>query len=231
MAKTKWIAPWVLAAGFLFAGDLYSGPVLDQAYTDVMCSKCTSGLGETLDGFYPFSGETVTAGITGNLTSVSIFAGAVDPALTIPWIIDIVAAPGGIPNGDVLAVSNPFALPFDYAWTSIPIPSSPFMVAGTSFAIVIQLQGVPPNSFTSGAGIWAGGIDTTDPYPGGQLVAGPALNSLSGFDFGSFGQGDLFFQTFVTPAAIPEPGTFVLLLLALGLMAVRSRRPPLMLLR
>jgi len=217
----------LLAITTLFgAATLYSGPILDQSFTNVTCSGCTSGLGQVLDEGFPFGGQTVTAGITGNLNSVSIFA-IQRVGIVTPWIIDIVAAPGGIANGTLLGVSNPFALPLDDAWTSISIPSLPFMAAGTSFAIIIQLQGVTGPSPGLLAGVWSGGIFSTDQYTGGQPVFGNALNSLQlEGTFPGQGQGDLLFQTFVTPS--PEPSTFVLTGGTFAIIAVwswRRRRP------
>ncbi len=214
----------LLAISTFFAGKSYSDPIMDQSFADVGClsGNCTSGLNFALDEGLPFAGQTVTAGISGNLTSVSI-VGNQRSGLIIPWIIDIVSAPGGVPDGTLLAQSDPFALPTDgNGWTSIPIPAQPFMAAGTGFAIVIQLQGINTPSPGWMAGNWGGAIYPGDPYAGGTPVGGNALNALL-FE-GSYpphGQGDLFFETFVSP--IPEPGAFLLAVTAFGMLILLTR--------
>jgi len=218
----------LLAGLFLLAlfpvADLFAAAILDQSFTDVTCSRCTSGLGQALDEGFPFGGQTVTAGVTGGLTSVSIFA-AQRTGITTPWIIDIVAAPGGVANGTILGVSDPFPLPTEFGWTSVPILSQPVMTAGTVFAIAIQLQGVSTPNPMLLAGTWAGGIYATDPYAGGRPVAGDSLSSLLPQGVFGAGQGDLFFQTFVDTAITPEPGSLAFCIAGFGLIAWRLREP------
>jgi len=223
---------WVPLAVFIvvaFAGNVYCSPVFDQGFTDVTCSGCVAGLDQVLDDGFPFGGQTVTAGISGNLTSVSIFA-AQGSGIITPWILDIVAAPGGIANGTLLASSDPFTLPtaWAYDWTSISIPSLPFMAAGTSFAIIMHLQGVTGPCPCGGGGGWEGGIYATDPYLGGQPVFGNALDSLQlEGTFPLLGRGDLFFQTFVDTvpeSAVPEPSTLALAVCGLAVIATWNRR-------
>ena len=207
---------------WVFASNAYAASILDQAFTNVACTGCTAGLGLVLDAGYPFAGQTVTAGMTGYLTSVSIFADQA-AGLTVPWIVDIVDAPGGTPDGKVLAVSNPFVLPVNFSWTSISIPSAPFMNAGISFAIILQLAGVTaPVAPHLIAGAWAGAVFPTDPYAGGYPTYGLTLNSLTDQGNLDTGTGDLFFQTFVSSVSsvnpVPEPSIFVLTLTSLGVL-------------
>jgi hypothetical protein len=199
-----------------------AAPILDQLYANVGCFGCTAGLSSALAEGFAYVGQTVTPAIAGNLVSVDIYA-IQRPDFLIPWVIEIVNAPGGTPNGAVRSSSDLFRLPTSDGWTSVPLLTPAFFTLGESFAIVIHPNGVTGQPGLL-AGDWGGGIEGGDPYPGGVPVFGPTLSQLTlEGSYPPFGQGDLLFRTFVDP--VPEPATIVLLGPGIGaLLGYRKKR-------
>jgi hypothetical protein len=188
-------------------------PVRDQAYDDA------GNLSAALAQEFAYVAQSVTAGIRGSLSAVEISA-LDQPTFALPWVVEIIAVSGGTPTGVVLAsetVDLPSPVIFDVPrlFFRIDLSTPAFFDAGDSFAIALHPQGITGVSPGLFAGAWVGG--TGNPYAGGQLFSGLTAETLTP-DSPDF---DLNFRTYVEP--VPEPGTLVLLLTGIGLVALLRR--------
>src|ERR1035437_3632151 len=151
----------------------HASVIIDQAFDN--CSGCSGGLANILAEGFAFAAQTVTEGVAGNLVRVDLDAGARSSFLT-PWELLIISAPGGLPNGNVLA-SQIVSLPTNTGddWASFDLASPVPLAAGDQFAIALHPAGITGNPGLF-AGAWAGG--TGNPYSGGRLFYGTAANSI-----------------------------------------------------
>lgn len=181
--------------------------------------------------------QTFTAGVDGRLDAVGLHLRSFIPEVDEPLMMAIRRTSGGLPgaeSADDLAVA-PVGISYVgnsyYAinigglinWGDVlRVDLSAFNVSltkGSSYAIVLYSAAAVPSSGTfSGYAAPYGwdGARTSPDYPGGRAFfahqdsfGGPFAWQTSASDH------DHFFQTFVSPMAIPEPGTFALALAGL----------------
>ncbi len=200
----------IAAALLITASQAHAVPIVDQDFTSGCC------LGGALAEGLSYSGQSVTAGVSGNLVRVDLMAGRSSGFLT-PWFLDIQEMASGVPTGNVLSrtLIDPSDFPVNIGFEPglfVTLSTPVFFEAGDVFAIVLHPQGVEGFSPGLFAGLWGG--DVNSGYLGGTALSGPFANALSPQDF------DFHFRTFVTP--VPEPKSYVFLLM--GLVALRWAR-------
>lgn len=162
-----------------------TSPVSDQSYTGSI------NLESVLADGFAFAGQTVTAGKSGELHAVELWA-IRRPDFLIPWICDIQEVVDGRPTGLVLSTARIQSDQFPSAWTNVPFrvifEHPAYFNAGEQYAIVLHPEGLIGSPGQS-AGKWAGR------FPGGYHAG----NRVHGHDASSLeaGENDLFFQTLV----------------------------------
>src|SRR6202035_4032791 len=78
----------------------------------------------------------------------------------------------------------------------------------------VNYIGAPPLGAGEGQGYWLGA--TGNPYPGGAAFASVDGNTwVEDASSPGVSLGDLFFQTYVSPTAAPEPSSFSLFVLGI----------------
>jgi hypothetical protein len=191
---------------FLAAG-ASAMPVVDQRVDHTDCRGCTAALAYTLAEGFSYVGQTATAGFEGALAAIEIFA-THSQGFDTPWVLDVIDAPGGQPNGTILASSDPFSIPLNpfYDWTYVPLRGGVRVMSGTQFAFTIHPLGVSGLSPRLFAGGWAGAVHFDDFYPRGTTLAGGSPDTLELDN----DLGDLFFRTYVVPIPEPRPGLLFL---------------------
>jgi hypothetical protein len=189
-------------------------PILDQSFDAP--SFLNYGFGGDIG-----LAQTFTVGVTGVLTQVDVEirrdAGIPDLLLDIRPTIE------GVPvasDADALAsfVIPSAGVPTDAAFLSTDLSAAQIAVSlGDVLAIVLRAPGpggplnyswqgsISPPLYGSGSGFFRGG---------GSPVWFPA----------SSGPTDFSFQTFVEPAAVPEPSTLLLFLLGISAMGVVRKK-------
>lgn len=191
---------------------LFVGVCVGSAQSQALDQSFTAGsdLGTSQPGFFALVGQTYTAGLTGVLTGVRLDLTETD---TVPLRVTIEGVAGGLPNGVILG-STIFPSTSATLADLIPLPGAISQVAGQQYAIVTDFPAAIP-----AFGIWHGA--TRNLYPSGDEVLGDGTT----WSFGSLGDFDLHFQTFVIPAGVPEPGIGGLLIGALTIaLACAGRR-------
>jgi LPXTG-motif cell wall-anchored protein len=166
--------------------------------------------------------QTFTAGITGTLSSVSVYAieddttldalpgTAARPAAAPNLSVVITHTTGGLSSGGGLANMEVF-LPNSAGWHQFDFTTPASVVAGTQYAII--LSPATPNNHLAWAGVcgsssYAGGQALIIDVPGGSWMTFPAwATAKQGSD--AVCQQDLAFETFVTAAATPTPSPSV----------------------
>jgi hypothetical protein len=139
--------------------------------------------------------QTFTAGRSGTLTDISIWAhlqGSTPPG---NFVIQLKASDGTLlASGTVLGTTF-LASPFTDRWNSVTFASPPAVVAGSQYKI-----GVTSTTNAGGGGSGGGGtayyalpFSSSDPYLGGSLTG--------------FGSWDLSFRTYVLDPAPPAAAT------------------------
>jgi hypothetical protein len=159
---------------------------LDQSQTATWIYRPSFGQGVYINGYNSSRmAQTVTAGQSGLLDRVSVY---VDSSITTngPVTVSIQTVSNGLPSG--IEIGNgtiPAAALPTYGnpqWVSANINSSLEITAGTQYAIVLSAGG---NQIT-----WYGSGDV---YSGGYMV----FDYASGW--GSVGNADAMFQTYIIP--------------------------------
>jgi len=165
---------------------------------------------ETIDGMQciipnPFAAcahgaaQTVTAGLTGDLTAVELFVNRHD-LTTEDLVIEIHA---GAPDGALLATSSPIApadllVEPDAGWERFTFPTQANFNAGDVFAIVLPFA---PYFSTPEFERWHWGKSSSDVYLSGVRYDG---NGFAGTWGPWFDGSDLAFRTFVDASAPPD---------------------------
>jgi len=165
---------------------------------------------ETIDGMHciipnPFAAcahgaaQTVTAGLTGDLTAVELFVNRHD-LTTEDLVIEIHA---GAPDGALLATSLPIApadllVEPDAEWERFTFPTPATFNAGDAFAIVLPFA---PYFSTPEFERWHWGNTASDVYPSGVRYDGNGFAETWGPWFDG---SDLAFRTFVDASAPPD---------------------------
>jgi hypothetical protein len=143
--------------------------------------------------------QTVTAGLTGDLTAVELFVNRYY-LTTADLVIEIRA---GTPNGALLATSSPIPaadLPVepDAAWERFTFPTPANLNAGDVFAIVLPFA---PYFSTPEFERWHWGHAASDVYPAGVRWDGSAF---VGAWWSYLDGSDLAFRTFVDASAAAD---------------------------
>lgn len=187
--------------------------ILDQSFTS------PDNEGANINEGFTYVAQIFTAGLSGNLGAVSVEINKFGPAL--PLEVQLRGVSGGAPNatvlGETVVPSGAATLAEQLTFLQV-IP----VAAGSQYAIVASYVGAPPHGAGQAQGYWLGANGTTmDYYPGGGLYASND-GALWFSESGPNNYNDQFFQTWVEP--VPEPGTMVLLLLAVlgGPLSFRS---------
>lgn len=155
--------------------------------------------------------QTVTAGLTGTLTRIEIFVGGTPGNFAGFNILDTDGS--ALPTTSVLATGSLLndLLPGDTSgWVSFS--TSLAVTAGQVFALE-PIEAVAGSLSWLGSGnLYAGGSDNFVNVPFGitNFRANPNL--------------DLFFRTFVTTGAVPEPQTWAMFVLGFGAVGHAVRR-------
>ena len=189
---------------------LRADSVVDQSFTTF---SGTGSLSAYINEADAYAAQTFTAGVTGILTGVNIeiLSDTVSGSPTIspfPLNVAIYTVVDGVPTSNILgaATVGPGSIPLSYLISfSAPIA----IESGTQYAIAVNYIGAPPLGPGAGQGLWVGA--TGNPYPGGAAFASVDGNKWVEDDSSpGVPVGDLFFQTYVTPAAVPEPSSLTL---------------------
>src|SRR5438067_1967044 len=104
-------------------------PLLAAGTLDQQNTNAIAGL--LCNGVVPAVGQTFTAGLTGQLDQVDLFAGNPSPSTVTVQLRDAV---GNLPGSTVLA-STTVALPVTQTFFSVPLSSPAAVVAGTQYAV------------------------------------------------------------------------------------------------
>jgi hypothetical protein len=155
-----------------------------------------AGVGYDVDSTQSMA-QTFTAGLSGGLDQVDLKLSASASGVTLPLMVEIRNAAGGLPGGTVLAsgsIPAPSAPPSGSpAFVPIRFASPASVTAGTQYAIVAYNADVVPH-------FWGWADVATNPYaPGSALFQaasppGPTWTNIAGSDLG--------FKTYVvTPTA------------------------------
>jgi hypothetical protein len=160
--------------------------VLDQSFTAPV------NLGSSFNDCCRFVGQTYTAGVTGNLTSVAV---DVFSSSTFALHVAIRDTTAGVPNDTILGQVKlgTSASPLS---NLISFPASIPQVAGHKYAIVADYPDAPPPSPANFQGTWSGA--TGNGYPSGGSMASADNGGHTWFSDEARGF-DLRFQTFVAP--------------------------------
>ena len=197
-----------LFGGALLATPAPSAPIVDQSFTS------PTSAGATFNDCCTFIAQTFTAGITGTLAGVNIDVLDANAASTSPLHVAIRTVTGDAPTTTILSevtLGSGESLLSDL----VVFPDLITIVAGTSYAIVVNYEGTAPTE-----GSWQGAAG--DLYLDGTLWASVS-DGISWFELGQ-GEVDLHFRTYVEP--IPEPSTPLLVLEALLLTMAFARGAP-----
>lgn len=189
---------------------LRADSVVDQSFTTFSGTGTLSAYINEADAYVA---QTFTAGVTGILTGVSIdilsdtVSGS--PAISpFPMNVSIYTVVDGVPTSNILgATVGPGSIPLSYLISF----SAPMAIeSGTQYAIAVNYIGAPPIGPGAGQGFWVGA--TGNPYSGGAAFASVDGNKWFEEDSSpGVPVGDLFFQTYVTPAAVLEPSSLTLI--------------------
>jgi hypothetical protein len=186
-------------------------PIRDQSYTPPPLLSFGFGSDVQLS-------QTLRVGITGVLTSVELPLGLSHTASTFAdLLLDLRPVVGGVPVNDdaaalVIAPLSQTSIPDQTAFLPIDLAARHLTVtAGEELAIVLRAPGT-----TNLAYAWRG--SAINQYDGGA-----AFFRRQGFPTWTPLFGDLGFQTFVAPEAVPEPATLVFFVSGVLGTAVRSR--------
>lgn len=205
-----------MALGLLFA----SGVALAESQLDQQQTSSNPGYSWSVDRWNWLAGQTFTAGVSGQLNKVSIYAGCCMNK-------DEVLAPGQ-PPGDLLvkiyAMDSTTGYPSDFvlgsgrapsssfttngtlAWVDVALDPAPGVVAGKQYALVVTSTG-------NGYDRWqwyAWGSTHSNAYAGGMMVVamksgGGSCPTLSGWNWGPVIQDDMAFRTYVEPGTPAPP--------------------------
>jgi hypothetical protein len=139
--------------------------------------------------------QIFTAGLSGGLDQVDLKLSAGGSPPILPLVVEIRNAPGGAPDGTVLASGSvpASAAPATSAFVSLGFATSAAVTAGTQYAIVAY------NADTGGR-FWGWAFDATNPYTTGSAEF--QLASPPGPGWNNTGDSDLAFKTYV---ATPTP--------------------------
>ena len=199
---------------------LACGVALAESQLDQQQTSSNSGYSWSVDRWNYLTGQTFTAGISGQLNKVSIYAGCCMNK-------DEVLAPGQ-PPGDLLvkiyAMDSTTGYPTDFVlgsgrapassfptngtltWVDVALDPAPGVEAGKKYALVVTSTG-------NGYDRWqwyAWGITHPDSYAGGMGVVamksgGGSCPTLSGWNWTPLTQDDLAFKTYVEPGTPAPP--------------------------
>jgi hypothetical protein len=190
-----------------------AAPIVDQSFTS------GSDLGASINDCCVFVAQTFTAGLTGTLAGVNIDVLGFDPAL-FPLDVAIRTVSGNVPTATVLSevtLGSGTSLLSDF----IAFPNVIDVVAGTSYAIVVNYDGAPAPGPGMAQGLWSGA--TGDLYPAGGLF----FSFSDGVSWFGDAGNDTHFRTYVDSSRVPEPGSLVLLVAGLvGIFGLRRIRQP-----
>jgi hypothetical protein len=188
----------------LVAGKADAGPVLDQIF--VLDSWPFDGLAGSGHLGAPRVTQTFTVGITGTLTVVALPLTNLRVSSVVT--VAIYRTSGGLPISGSLGTASvdasslpddpsaPFTKTeramFEYGSKDIPV------TAGEQMAMI--LSATEPHPGESGVGYYG-----ATGYPGGHISVDIGSGPMSLFPY------SMFFQTYVEPAAVPEPASEALL--------------------
>ncbi len=182
----------------------------DQSFTGT-----TTTAGWLISEGAAYVAQTVTAGVSGNLTDADVYLGRF-PSMITPWEVTVRSVAAGVPTSNILATE---VLPTSAALMATD-PLGPMSVhfdtpvhfnAGDMFALTVRSPGAAQGAGDA-VGIWDGSAIVD--YPGGGV-----FGSNDGVLFVP-SSGDAYFTTFMTP----EPtvlGT-VAILMAVGVRRHRA---------
>jgi len=166
--------------------------------------------------------QTFTAGLTGNLTKVSLqFSDNLLADEAAPATISILGTTLGLPNSTVLWTGSFSSLSPGWFDVNTSVGAT-YLTAGTVYGIRLtssdSTSGNPDDLWSAMTS--TGAVIKTDSYVNGQLFQ----NTGSGWSAVTVGtslpNADAAFKTYVTP--VPEPSTMAMFLI--GLSAIITRR-------
>jgi hypothetical protein len=187
-----WLVAFLVLA-VLQNGTVWASPILDQSYDpsgNITVNAGFSGMNSNQE-----RAQTFEVGVTGQLTSISVFVEVFSP-VTGNLDLDTPLASASLPASAVPLASNGGGfVNFDLSSFNIQV------TAGEELAIDLHAS---PGASVFG---WLGA--NNDPYPNGESYE----RVIGNHDWVGSSGTDLGFQDFVNPgvAAVPEPSTFVLL--------------------
>lgn len=162
------------------------------------------------------SAQTFTAGATGLLDQVDVaMVRADDGGSSEPFVVELTAVSGGVPSGaplateSVPAASVPTGPDGDtYAFVSVPLEPALPVVAGTTYAIVIERAAPWHAIYALGSPYDGGTAYVWDPYGGGVPVCGGPCWRTPLATFTNY--VDMGFHTYVSPPPpAPAPPGFL----------------------
>ena len=185
----------------------FAGPTLDQSQTSA----------DLADPFaFPPNqsnlpvGQSFTAGISGLLDSVDMYGNGLIHGGSNSLTVELLAGSGtgGTVLGTVTSLVNENAGNDEFSISMASLLVN--LVAGAQYTFLVTSVSGPGDLATRGIL-----FSDRNPYAGGQIVAGSG--------YGNQPNWDLAFQTFVN-VAVPEPASWSLLVVALGISAAAHRR-------
>src|SRR5450432_1401662 len=165
------------------SGDGKSSGVPDQGLTTPY------NLGAGVNDAWRFVGQVYTAGITGELTSISI---SLQPRPgAVPARVALRRVEGGSPTGVILAQAT-LMTGGSGIGDAIVFSETVPQFAGQQYAITVDYPTAPPHGPDADQGLWTG--VAADSYPGGS-----AVESDDGAAWIVHELFDLHFRTYVAP--------------------------------
>lgn len=174
------------------------GPATTSAFTDIdqdqaVIDEVFCVQPNAASACYNGAAQTLTAGLTGDLTAVQLPLTR-ESFTTFDLVIEIHAA---APDGALLATSNPVAaanIPIapEMAWITFTFPTPASVASGDVIAIVMPPDPLYPTADPR----WGWGKAGSDVYAGGVAWGGVSGGPWQGYVDGS----DFAFTTFVTTA-------------------------------
>ena len=143
---------------------LATGPTAMATTTFVDQSQTSTAGGYTWGCSPRGIAQSFTAGTTGALASVSLFASAGSSSSTLT--VSIESATNGYPTDTILGTTRTVAVPSSFAWVDLPLVHAIPVVAGHQYAIVVLCPPAGPAGFASATSF------PDDLYPGGGGTIG-----------------------------------------------------------